>query len=132
MGNYNNNNEKGLKGERYIVDKLKEQGFKVEWVALSNRMSTADIKLSNNKLIDVKYAEQNKSQRYWTFNFHHHGDKQLNIDFFICVVVRQGSDNLIYVFPNSILSERKTIQISDKSIRLGRYGYFLENWGLLK
>ena len=130
---YNNKNcGKALKGERYIAEKLIDHGFGVEWLALGNRKAKADIRISGNRLIDVKYAEQKKCHPYWTFNFHHHGKNQTGIDFFICIVVRPKAENLIYVFPANILEGKKTIAVSEKSIRLGRYEYFLENWELLK
>ena len=128
----NDNNNKALRGERYIVDALTKHGFEPEWLAVGNRMSAADIRISSGKLIDVKYAEPKESTPYWTFNFHHHGKKQQGIDFFICILVRPEAENLIYVFPANVLKKRKTLAMSVKSIRLGRYEYFLENWDLLK
>ena len=131
MNTKNHNNEIALRGEKYIFEKLKELGLNPEWVAFGNRSSLADI-IVNNKKIDVKISSIVNYCSYlkgsYRFNFHHHGKKQEGIDYFICICL---DDDLIYVFPSHLI-RKKTMMITPRMIKRGRYAYFLDNWDLLK
>ncbi len=131
------NNDKGFLGESYVYNKLKEIDPNVKW-ALLNCRSSYDFILSNGKTIDVKYSanqivrtnKTKKEYNYWTFNFHHHGVKQIKIDFFICII-QIKKEKSIYIFPSEI-SNIYSFSISEREIERGKFDYFKNNWDLLK
>ena len=125
---YSDNNRKAVYGESYIYEKLISEGIDVEWLAINNRQSLADFKTSEGKTIDAKIAYVNKL-RAWQFNFHHHNKKQIGIDFYICLLIRDN-EPIIFIFPSSII-RGKSLSITRSSLDRGKYGYFKNNWSLL-
>ena len=125
---YKDNNETALKGESYIYQKLLDQGIVAKWSAFTNRKSTEDFITETGITIDVKTAYPKAKSSSWAFNVHHHGVKQINIDFFICILLPL---NKIFIIPSELISN-KTYRISKRQLERGKYDYFLENWDLIK
>ena len=126
---YKDNNNKAIKGESYIYQKLINNGIKARWTAFENRMAREDFITEDGTTIDVKIAYPRTIQKNatWYFNMHHHNKKQIGIDFYICIAM---PDN-IFVLPSSLLFS-KTFRISERQLSRGKYDYFLENWDLIK
>ncbi len=135
----NTNNEKAIKGESYIYNKLKENDIEARWTSMESRKHPYDFVTKDGKTIDVKYAESHRSAKRnngsilksWRFNCHHHGIKQTNIDYYICILNDMGKTTRIYIFPSEFVGVH-TIAISERQINRGKYDYFEENWGLIK
>jgi len=128
------NSEKGLKGETLIFHLLKKNNIKANWVAFSNRKTKADFITDDGVEIDVKIANQ-RSYKYcknpiWDFNFHHHGKSQVDIDIFICIVVK-GDEHKIFIFPKELVCQ-KTLSMSERKLKQGRFDYFKDNWDIIK
>ena len=67
----------------------------------------------------------------WHFNFHHHGKRQQNVDFFICIAHEDGHKDKIFVIP-ALLHDKQTFSISGAQMERGRYDYFDRNFELIK
>jgi len=127
---YKDNNNKAIKGESYVYKKLLENGIKAKWSAFGNRQAGEDFITDNGAKIDVKISygvKSEKGKKSWFFNVHHHGEKQKNIDFYICIIAPE----LVFVIPSNLVPG-KTIRISEYQLARGRFDYFKENWQLIK
>ncbi len=130
---YKDNNKKAQYGESLVYQRLAEAGINATWIALSNKRGVSDFITDDGKMIDVKFSRRRSKKNsppYWTFNLHHHGTKQNNIDFFVCII----SDPIypsILVIPSKLL-QSKVFHISERQLIRGKYDYFVENWNLIK
>jgi len=130
---YKDNDKKARYGESLIYQKLTGAGIDVTWMTLTNKRGVPDFITDDGKMIDVKFSQRRirkNAAPFWTFNLHHHGTKQNNIDFFVCII----SDSLypsILVIPSNLLSS-KVFHISERQLIRGKYDYFKENWNLIK
>jgi len=129
-----NSNELGVYGESFIYTKLIENGIDVDWSPFHR---IGDFITSDNKIIDVKYSKTpqivktKKGERlFWNFNIHHHGKKQYNIDFYICVLSYLNKE-IIFVFPSKYVRGYQ-ITISERQLERGKFNFFENNWDLIK
>jgi len=136
---FKSNVEKGDYGESYIFMKLQDEGINIKWLSFGHARHQADFITESGTLIDVKTAmprpcsrrKNGSFQNHWGFNFHHHGDKQLKIDVFICITLQSTGGTNIFVFPSELISGYN-INISDRQLSRGKFDYFKENWDLIK
>lgn len=131
---YSDNNLKAVKSEALVADKLQTAGIQATNVSFIGKRNTPDFITSSGLSIDVKYAQVQYNTPYekpfWRFNCHHHGAKQLNIDFFVFILKTLHAGKLIFVFPDSMIKSQ-TFAISLRQLDLGCYNHFLDNWELI-
>jgi len=121
--------EKGNIGESLIFTLLKDHSIETEWLPVGEN---ADFKLSDGRLIDVKFSKQSSTKNSgWRFNLHHHGEKQPDIAFFICIARKENGSDMIFVMPGHLLGG-KTWTISERQIDRGTYDYFQDNFDIIK
>lgn len=125
------NTSKGKLGESKVFELLLENNINAKWGCYHAK---ADFLLSNGTGIDVKFATPHSNGRndkkIWSFNLHHHGTKQHDIAFFICVLWNSGN-NEVFVFPSDFWSG-KVLTISTDQLERGKYDYFKNNFTLIK
>lgn len=124
--------EKGKIGESYVFEMLQNNGIHVTWLPVGEN---ADFKLPDGRLIEVKFSSlrQPTGQRkcgFWSFNLHHHGKKQQEISFFICVAKGQEHD-MLFVMPGYMLKS-KTWVLTEEQVERGAHDYFQNNFALIK
>jgi helix-turn-helix protein len=135
--NPTNNMIKGAHAESLVKDQLRAHGIIAEhtsgiWGA------GADFITALGKKLDVKYAEsrlgeptkKGQQNKFWSFNLHHHGVRQDNIDFFICTIIDEGRDPVFYIIPSK-LAPGKTFRISERQRIKKTYHFFKGNWNLI-
>jgi len=133
------NMEIAMIGEGYVAKKLDELGIRYWWNPRKRNFYGADF-LTEHGIIDVKtsfsvvsfpYFDKRIEKRLWSFNCHHHGIKQAEIDFFIFVVMNYRlSKPKHFIIPKEMVTG-KTFVISKRQLRIKKYDYFLNNWKLL-
>jgi len=115
-----------IQSESYIYETLRSKGIDIEWRLAGEKVT---FKLGSGRSITVKFASFHKNRKRWTWIFDY-SKKITTVDFFVCIA-RYDKDiySDAFVFPRD--SVGRSLQMSIKQLKLGKYDYFRDNWALI-
>ncbi len=138
---YELNYAKSKTAEGYVIEQATKAGIQAWWTSFSSKKETPDIVTSNGLYLDVKLSSLSKGAScanngikrkppHYLFNLHHHGIKQIAVDYFIFVLGNKTPPDL-YVIPAKTLTG-KTFYISQAQLSQGKLDWYKDNWSLIK
>jgi len=136
-----NNTKFGLSAEYKVAKALDKLNIRYHHIPGRQNIFGCDF-ITEHGNIEIKRANPSIKKYYskkkkelinkvsWTFNCHHKGVKQKNIDIYICTVSGyEDSPDIHFILPSYFA--RYTIKISERQIDNGKFDYFMENWNIL-